>query len=161
MTLEEFYKENYPIVFGYLFSLCGNRTLAEDLASETFLKAMQRLSSYDGTCKPSTWLCTIGKNLYFNERKRQNRHISLNDIDAAKADSFEDAFLINEQLRDIFKIADTLSPPQQQIFFMRTNGMSFRDIGDAFGKTETWARVTFFRVKNIVLERLEGQDEIL
>lgn len=158
MTLEEFYKKNYPIVFGYLFSLCGDRTMAEDLASETFLRAMQKISSYDGTCKPSTWLCTIGKNLYFNEQKRQNRHVSLENVDLVSTVSFEESLITNEQIRLILKSASHLAPMQQQVFFMRINGMPFRDIGDALGKTETWARVTFFRAKNDVLEKMEGYD---
>lgn len=40
MNLERFYRENYHIVFGYLFSLCGSKAMAEDLTSETFLKAI-------------------------------------------------------------------------------------------------------------------------
>ena len=74
MNLEQFYKDNYRIVYGYLLSLCGSTALAEDLTSETFLKAISRIDSYDGRGKISTWLCSIGKNLYLNERKRNSRH---------------------------------------------------------------------------------------
>ena len=58
MSLEEFYSANYRIVYGYLFSLCQDKALAEDLTSETFLRAMQKLDSYDGRVQASTWLCT-------------------------------------------------------------------------------------------------------
>ena len=64
MTLEEIYLENYPIVFGYLLSLCKDPVEAEELTSQTFFKAMENIRRYDGKSKPSTWLCTIGKNLY-------------------------------------------------------------------------------------------------
>ena len=50
MTLEELYQENYPIVYGYLLSLCGSKAQAEDLASETFLRAIQKPGKYDGCC---------------------------------------------------------------------------------------------------------------
>ena len=39
MTQEDIYQENYPIVYGYLLSLCGDIPLAEDLAAETFFQA--------------------------------------------------------------------------------------------------------------------------
>lgn len=47
----------------------------------------------------------------------------------------------------------------QQVFFMKINGMSFQDIGDTLEKTENWARVTFFRAKDKVLERWEEYNE--
>jgi len=35
--------------------------------------------------------------------------------------------------------------------------MPFREIGSALGKTETWARVTYFRVKEHIIKEMEGQ----
>lgn len=156
--LEEFYRENYPIVLGYLFSLCRNRTLAEDLTSETFLKAIQYIKRYDGTCKPCTWLCTIAKNLYFNERKRQNRYRDIEEAEPMETISLEDQFVTSEDLRWIFQNAKQLPQLHQQVFFMRISGLHFREIGDALGKTENWARVTFFRIKH---QLLEGYDDSL
>lgn len=52
--MDQFYRDNYRIVYGYLLSLCGNPVLAEDLAAETFLKAIQQLDSYDSQYKAST-----------------------------------------------------------------------------------------------------------
>jgi len=62
-VLEAFYKENYPIVRGYLLSLSGDPWTAEELAAETFLKALERIDTYDPRYRPSTWLCTIARNL--------------------------------------------------------------------------------------------------
>ena len=63
--------------------------MAEDLASETFLKAIIRIDSYDGRVKPSTWLCTIGKNLYLNEQKRFRKHIPLDSVVLAEEHTME------------------------------------------------------------------------
>ncbi len=38
---------------------------------------------------------------------------------------------------------------------MQLEGLSHREIGAALGRSETWARVTFFRVKSQILERME------
>ena len=157
MNLEQFYKENYRIVYGYLYSLCGNKAWAEDLTSETFLKAITRIDSFDGKGKPSTWLCTIGKNLYLNERKRYKRHVPLDSVVIAEEGTMEEKYIDKDTAEVIRRLSLELDETKQRLFTMRLNGMSFKDIGDALGKSENWARVTFFRVRNEILDRLEGE----
>ena len=155
MNLEQFYKENYRIVYGYLYSLCGNRAWAEDLTSETFLKAIIRIDSYDGKGKPSTWLCTIGKNLYLNERKRHKRHVPLDSVVIGEESTMEEKYIEKQTVEAIRRLSKELDETKQQLFTMRLNGMSFRDIGDALGKSENWARVTFYRGKNLLRKEIE------
>ena len=157
MNLEQFYKENYRIVYGYLLSLCGNRAWAEDLTSETFLKAITRIDSFDGMGKPSTWLCKVGKNLYLNERKRHKRHVPLDSVVIKEECTMEEKYIEKQTAEAIHRLSKELDETKQQLFTMRLNGMSFKDIGEALGKTENWARVTFFRVRNEILDRLEGE----
>ena len=157
MNLEQFYKENFRIVYGYLYSLCGNPAWAEDLTSETFLKAISRINSFDGKGKPSTWLCQIGKNLYLNERKRHKRHVPLDSVVIAEESTMEEKYIDKDTAEAIRRLSKELDEAKQQLFTMRLNGMSFKDIADALGKTENWARVTFFRVRNEILDRLEGE----
>lgn len=154
MTQEEIYEENYPIVYGYLLSLCGDIPLAEDLAAETFFKAFLHPRRYDGRCKLSTWLCTIGRNLYLNERKRQllSRRLS---PPPTTSPSPEELLLEKEQISELYRAAQRLEAPGCQVFFMRLEGLSFRQIGEALGKTENWARVTFYRAKVKIQERME------
>ena len=154
MTQEDIYRENYPIVYGYLLSLCGDIPLAEDLAAETFFKAFLHPRRYDGRCKLSTWLCTIGRNRYFNERKRQARSHRLTARPAVAPDP-EEALLEKEQIAQLYRITRQLEPPYGQVFFMRLDGLSFRQIGEAMGKSENWARVTFYRAKVKAQERME------
>ena len=157
MHLEQFYRENYHIVFGYLLSLCGSKAMAEDLTSEPFLKAIIKIDSYDGRVKPSTWLCAIGKNLYLNERKRFSRNVSLDSVVLAEETTMEEKLIDKDTANRIQTLARALEEPKNQVFAMRLNGLSFREIGEALGKTENWARVTFFRAKNEILDRLEGE----
>lgn len=154
MTQEEIYEENYPIVYGYLLSLCGDIPLAEDLAAEAFLKAFLHPRRYDGQCKLSTWLCTIGRNLYLNERKRQLLHRTFTHRPTTAPDP-EALLLEKEQISELYRAAQQLEAPASQVFFMRLEGLSFRQIGEALGKTENWARVTFYRAKVKIQERME------
>lgn len=154
MDLETLYKENYRIVYGYLLSLCHDPSLAEDLASETFLRGIQHINQFQSG-KISTWLCAIGRNLYFNEKKRQKHHVPIKEESMIEATSMEDSIADKELAGKIAQVANTLKEPQKSVFFMRLQEMSFRDIGEAVGKNENWARVTFFRVKNEIMKQLE------
>jgi RNA polymerase sigma-70 factor (ECF subfamily) len=127
------------------------------LTSETFLKAITRIDSFDGKGKPSTWLCTIGKNLYLNERKRHSRHVPLDSVVIAEEGTMEEKYIDKDTAETIRRLSKELDDTRQRLLAMRLNGMSFRDIGDALGKSENWAKVTFFRVRKEILNRLEGE----
>lgn len=156
MDLERFYRENYRIVYGYLLSLCADPAWAEDLTSEAFLKAIVKIGSYDGGRKASTWLCTIGRNLYLDQRKQRKRWVPLDSVVLREECTMEEKWIDSQLSAQIAALAKELGEPKQTVFIMRVNGSTFQEIGDALGKTENWARVTFFRVRNEILDRLEG-----
>lgn len=52
MNIEQFYKDNYRVVYCYLFALCRDQYTAEDLTSETFLRAIRKIDTYDDRMRP-------------------------------------------------------------------------------------------------------------
>ena len=155
MTFEALYRENYPLVYGYLLSLCGDPAQAEDLAAETFLRAIQRPGSYRGDCKPSTWLCAVGRNLYLSQRRRAGRTVPLEAAPAPGGRPAEEACLLADTAERARRAALALDSPYREVFFMRLQDLSFRQIGEALGRSENWARVTCFRARAAILKRLE------
>ena len=155
--LERFYKENYSIVYGYLLCLCGDPALAEELTAETFSRALEKLHRYDPQYKPSTWLCTIGRNLLYNEYRRRKKLTSLEDIPVFSVSSPEAAFFRKETAQQIRHHIQALSPEQSLLFQMRLRGMCFREIGLALGHSENWARVTYYRIKNKIRSEVEEE----
>lgn len=159
MTIEDMYRQNYHIVRGYILSICGDEHLAEDIASETFLKAIRHHKSYDGTCRPSTWLCTIARNLLYDEFRRKKRLVSLEEKELMNQTvslfDLEQYIIKKEDSRRVLELAAALKENARQVFFMRLEDLSFAEIGDALGKSENWARVTYFRAKNKILEEME------
>lgn len=153
--LDAFYRENQPIVYGYLLSICGDPSLAEELTAEVFLRAVDRIHTYDPRYKPSTWLCTIGRNLYLNHAKKQSRTVPLTEDLPCTSPSPETLYIRREQAQAVLDAAKKLPPLSRQVLFLRIQGMGFRAIGQALGKTESWARVTFFRAKARILEETE------
>ena len=154
--MEQFYRENYRIVYGYLLALCGDPAQAEELTAATFCRAVEKVDTYDARYRPSTWLCTIGRNLFLNECRRRKK---LTDLEAAEyltAPSAEAVVLEKETLAEVWRILQGVAYEGRQVFLMRLEGMPFREIGLALGKTENWARVTYFRVKGKIFQEMEG-----
>lgn len=157
MDIEQFYQENYRIVYGYLFSLCLDVQTAEDLTSETFLRAIQKIDSFDGRVKASTWLCTIARNLFLNEKRRHSRSAGLEEYILVDPEDPETRFIQKEQLKILCDLINALEEPKRQVFLMRQQGIRFREIGSALGKSENWARVTYFRAKEQLMKEMEGK----
>ena len=158
MDLEEIYRENYPVVYGYLLSLCANPDEAEELAAQTFFRAIQSFKRYDGSCKPSTWLCTIARNLFYNECKRKKRSERYSKEPALKFEDPQEACIERDTARRLYQWASKLETPYREVFFLRLEGLNFREIGTVMERTENWARVTYFRAKAKIRGEMEDDD---
>ena len=61
-----------------------------------------------------------------------------------------------EEARLIRKILHDISDPYKEVFMWRVFGeLSFKDIGDLYGKTDNWACVTYHRARKMIQNRLE------
>ena len=158
--LETMYMEYANTVKHFLISLCGNFDLAEDLTQETFYQAVRSIDRFDGSCKVSVWLCQIAKHLWYQHLRKANRETELpEEAELPLVPSAEEEAVSRSGQLDLLRRVHELPEPGREVVYLRAfGGLSFREIGDVLGKTETWARVTFYRGK----ERLKqggGNDE--
>ena len=153
------FKEFTPVVYHFLLSLCGDESLAEELTSETFYQAYLHIGQFRGDCKIETWLCQIAKNALRKEQKRRNRFSAPDAIEDTLADSNAFESLANkEQALQIHKHLHALKDPYREVFMLRVFGdLSFKEIADICGRSESWAKVTFYRSKSKLIEDLEGK----
>ena len=162
MDLEALYNQYFHAVYLYLCSITRDEPLAEDLTQETFFKAMKAADSFRGDCDVRVWLCQIAKNLYLTHRKRQNRFTG-EEIPETHADtgiSVEEHLENSEQAMQIHRILHDMKDPQKEVFSLRVFGeLSFRQIGDLFGKSEGWARVIFYRAKLAIIDAFEEESK--
>jgi len=158
VELEDVYRENYPIVYGYLLSLCGDPYEAEELTAQTFFRAILDFRRYDGTCKPSTWLCAIGKHLFYNECKRKKRSQRFSEATPPPAADPQQLYIEKEEIHRLLHSAAGLDAPYREVLFLRLEGLSFREIGSVMEKSENWARVTYFRAKAKIREEMGDND---
>lgn len=154
---QEVYNLYFRVVYRYALSLCRNESAAEEITQETFYKALTKLDSFDGKCKVSVWLCQIAKNTYISMcRKDKYLDSSTDTALVPDGESIEDSFCDQETAFAIHKVLHTLEEPYKEIFSLRTFGeLSFKQIAELFGKTETWARVTYHRARLRIKEELK------
>ena len=147
---EAIYTQHFRNVYKYVFSICRDESVAEEITQEAFCKAMEHLNSFEGKCTLYVWLCQIAKNTYFTYAKKQKRYAPETDIDQSvqtKTD-FESMLYDRETAWQIHKLLHQLSEPYKEIFSLRVFGeLPFSQIGELFGKSDSWARLIFYRAK--------------
>lgn len=156
-NFQEVYDLYFRDVYRYALSLCRNESLAEEITQETFYKALSKLDSFDGKCKISVWLCQIAKNAFISMR-RKDKHLDANTDTSLLPDSesIEERFIDKEAAFSIHRVLHSLEEPYKEVFSLRTFGeLSFKQIAELFGKTETWARVTYHRARLKIKEELK------
>ncbi|MGO1368694.1 MAG: RNA polymerase sigma factor [Senegalia sp. (in: firmicutes)] len=166
MTSEEFekiYQIYFKDVYYYILSLSKDKYIAEDITSETFLKAIKAIDKFRGDAKLRIWLCQIAKNEYFSylrKNKKLDNAKDLDDIIEKKGGNFfEKEIVLKEEFIEINNIINSsLKEPYEQVFRLRVDsGLSFKEIGNIFGKTDNWACVTFHRARKKILKELEDK----
>lgn len=155
MEFEEVYKRYFKDVYKYALSLAHNEHIAEEITQETFFKALKSIEQFDGRCKLYVWLCQIAKNTYFTSSRQTAKRNVL--MEGPCFDAFLEERLLNkETFFEIHRVIHTLEEPYKEVFSLRAfSDLSFRQIGDLFEKTESWARVTYHRAKIKIKEDLQ------
>ena len=147
--MEDIYRRHARTVYKFLLSLCGDADLAEELTQETFYQAIRSIDRFDGRCKLSVWLCQIAKHLWYQHLRKRKREVPLPDEPPElPIPSAEEGLLEQEGRLELLRKIHALPEQQREVVYLRSfGGLTFREIGDVLGKTENWARVTFYRGK--------------
>lgn len=148
-TMKEIYQQYAQTVYKFLLAQSHDPDLAEELTQETFYQAVRSINRYDGSCKVSVWLCQIAKHLWYRYLKKHRREAPMPESPPEiPVPSAEEGALDQESRLALLRQIHGLPEVQREVVYLRAfGGLSFREIGDVCGKTENWARVTFYRGK--------------
>lgn len=157
------FRNYYDDVFRFLRGLSASEIIAEELSQETFYRAFKSIKDYRGESELRVWLCSIARNLYYTNCRKE-KHFSGNDI---PEDFIADGSDLSELIEDkelafrLHKILHTIRDPYKEVFSLRVFGeLSFREIGALFEKNEHWACVTYHRAKSMIHQQLEMEGVI-
>ena len=160
MEFEKIYNTYFNDVFRYIRRLSGNEYIAEEITADTFFKAMHSIDSFRGDCDIRVWLCQIAKNSYLLYLKKLGRIDNIEDTEllniADPGETVEETFIRHDEAVQVQKVLHEIPDPYKEVFMWRVFAeLSFKQIGQIFGKSENWACVTYHRARNKIKERLE------
>ena len=148
---EQVYRTYFTDVYRYVLSLCRNEGIAEEVTQQAFFKALQAIGGFRGECRLYVWLCQIAKNEYYTWLRKNRGGEPMED----RVEDLEQKFLRRETA------FHALPEPYKEVFSLRLFGeLPFAQIGQLFGKTESWARVTYHRARLKLKEELQDEAEL-
>ena len=160
MEFEQIYNTYFKAVYLYVLRLSGNEHIAEEITGETFFKAINSIDTFRGDCDIRVWLCQIAKNAYYSYFKKSKRISSIDELDVlntADLDTpIETQICELEESSQIRRILHSLAEPYKGVFMWRVFAqLSFKEIGELYGKADNWACVTYHRARKMIQDRLE------
>ena len=160
MDIEHIYQLYFRDVYLFLQGLACPPSLAEELTQETFFKALDKLESFDGRQDVRAWLFTVARNCYYDYCRRAKHTAPLEDAaqDAAGGSDVVQLLVDKDAAFTVHQCLHTLEEPYKEVFSLRVFGeLPFERIGAIFGHNAAWARVTYYRAKAKIQQKLESQ----
>lgn len=153
---EQVYEKYYRKIYLFLMKLSQNPSLAEELTQETLYKAFLHIDQYEGKSSIYTWLCTIARNNWLAEMKKQTCLVELTEDWEPDSGERVEEDIVHRQLRDLMRREILYLPePYVSVCTLRIYAqLSYVEIAAEFGKSESWAKVTYFRGKAMLTERM-------
>lgn len=157
------YRKYQNEIYLYLYSLCHNQELAEDLTQETFLKAI--LSLKNDHVNVRAWLYLVARNLYFNYRNKEKRIIPLEELETSVPDdtaSLLEHLIKDEQKKLLYRALEHLPERQREILLLHYfNGLSLKEVAVILKQTPENIRVQAYRGKKELKKYMEVHDHDL
>lgn len=161
---EQLYNTYFNDVYLYIRRLSGDEHIAEEITSETFLKAIKSIDSFRGDCDVRVWLCQIAKNCYYSHLRKVRKTVSINENEMFEfpdtSPGVEERCVTQDEIERIHKVLHDIDEPYKEVFMWRVYAdLSFKEIAQIFGKSDNWACVTYHRARKIILKRLEDSND--
>jgi RNA polymerase sigma-70 factor (ECF subfamily) len=158
------YEEYYGRIARYAYSRIGDKTEAEDIAGEVFLKALQSLKSYREQGPPiQVWLFKIAHNLVVDYLRRKStfKKVPLEDINMIDNSDPAMTTEINLEIERVKEALKQLTPDQQEVIRLRfLGGLTSRETSFLMGKTDggvrEMQRAALIRLRQILDEPVHG-----
>lgn len=148
---DQVYREYAGLVHRYLLKLGCDPQDAEDITQDTFVKALLRIDSFRGESSLAVWLCAIARNTWLTLLKKRKQDAPMLRPAVAAEDT---------RFWEWMELVDALGEPQRSVFLKRAlGGWDYPELARAYGKSESWARVTYHRARLKLQTMLEGGNE--
>lgn len=158
---ETVYRRYVREVYRFLLKQCKNPDIAEELTQSSFAIAFEKLDTFqDG--RILVWLCQIAKLEFYAWRRKNAAQTVLPDMEIADTRPMPLQKVIAKEERErLEKILHGLPNPYKEVFILHALGrVKFKEIGERFGKSESWGKMTYKRAREMLAERLGGKGDV-
>ena len=140
-------------VFNYVLRLVGDRSLAEDLTQEVFLRVFQGLPNFSLRSKFTTWLFQVTKNRVLDELRATERRpratVTLDD--AAPLQVLDTPFERLEAIDAVWRAVEGLNVDLKMAILLRdVVGMSYLEIADSLEVTLATVKWRIYKAREEV-----------
>jgi RNA polymerase sigma-70 factor (ECF subfamily) len=140
-------------VYTYVVRIVGNRSLAEDLTQEIFLRVFQGLPRFSHRSKFTTWLFQVTKNRVLDELRAQERrpHVSATLDDMPSLEAFGLPEDQSETMDLLWRAVDDLTPDLKMSLLLRdVVGLSYNEIAESLEVTLATVKWRIFKAREEV-----------
>jgi RNA polymerase sigma-70 factor (ECF subfamily) len=151
-AFEQLYRDNVGRVMAVCYRMTGDRTLAEELTQDAFVRAWQRLDSFRGDSAFSSWMHPLAVNVALTERRSRRRRLArvfavedlANEAGAAPPHDPTAAF-------DIDKALTFLPPGARETFVMHdVEGWQHDEIASQTGVAVGTSKAQLHRARKLL-----------
>ncbi|MEK6795299.1 MAG: sigma-70 family RNA polymerase sigma factor [Spirochaetota bacterium] len=141
------YERYVERIYAFVYAKTFHRETAEDIVSETFMKALNKIASFDTTKGTvQAWLYRIASNAVIDHYRRAKRTTASDTIEIAEEHDYAHDISEREAHAKAMKLLAGIDPKKRDIIVMRVwQEMSFKEIADVFGENEPQVKMTFYR----------------
>lgn len=153
---EELYRRYLPKMFGVCYRLTGNRTIAEDLVHDGFMKVFVKIKEYKGTGSFEGWLRRIFINISLDYLKRNKRESILDFgnshvVDDVKEPEGLDSLGYIELMNEINRLPDNY---RVVLTLYCVEGYNHEEIAKLLKITSKTSKNRLIRARNMMMERI-------
>ena len=175
-AFEELHRRYVASIYRLVRRKLGDALLAEDIAQETFMKALRMMDRVDDSFNFGGWVHTVARNLCFDELRRRQRDLRADGIEEEEGEllanlpstskSFDPVLVqeSNEMRRQVWAVAQRLPEKYRLVLTLRElQDLSYRQIARTLKMSESAVETLLYRARLRFKEEYvaaEGEGEL-
>ncbi len=166
-SFEVLYTEYYDRVYCFLYRLCADGDLAEDMTQETFLQAYTSFHRFRGECELFTWLASIGKHVYFKYLKKHKLDLDSANLDLVvntycESNNDPEEHMRRKSTKEAARsMIEGIPKKYRDVILLRIYAeLPFSQIALILKISENSAKVIYYRAKKMLMEVLKNEFEL-
>lgn len=167
---DELYKNYHQDLFQFLIYMVKDRSLAEDLVQDVYVRVMKSYDSFSGKSTEKTWLFSIARHVaidHFRKQKRKrNRVMEFFDW-TERGEQLQDQHKLpeeiavqNDQMQHVYRALDECTVDQRSVLIFRyIQGLSIKETADILSWSESKVKTTQHRAMKALKAKLDNIEE--